>query len=35
MIISALLITGMLWGIKLIIDNWMVVEEMGEIFLVK
>ena len=35
MIISAFLIAGMIWGIKLIIDGWQVVEEMGELLLVK
>jgi len=35
MIISAFLIAGMFWGIKLIIDGWQVVEEMGELLLVK
>ena len=30
MIISAFLIAGMFWGIKLIIEGWQVVEEMGE-----
>jgi hypothetical protein len=35
MIISAFLIAGMFWGIKLIIEGWQVVEEMREILLVK
>jgi len=35
MIISAFLIAGMFWGIKLIIEGWQVVEEMGELLLVK
>jgi len=35
MIISAFLIAGMIWGIKLIIDGWEIVEEMGELLLVK
>ena len=35
MIISAFLIAGMIWGIKLIIDGWQVVEEMGELLLAK
>jgi len=35
MIISAFLIAGMFWGIKLIIDGWQVVEEMGELLLAK
>jgi len=30
MIISAFLIAGMFMGIKLIIEGWQVVEEMGE-----
>jgi hypothetical protein len=34
-IISAFLIAGMCWGIKLIIEGWQVVEEMGELLLVK
>lgn len=33
MIISAFLIAGMFWGIKLIIQGWQVVEEMREILL--
>ena len=35
MIISAFLIAGMFWGIKLIIEGWQVVEEMGELLLAK
>jgi len=35
MIISAFLIAGMCFGIKLIIDGWQVVEEMGELLLAK
>lgn len=35
MIISAFLIAGMFWGIKLIIEGWQVVEEMEELLLVK
>jgi len=35
MVISAFLIAGMCFGIKLIIDGWQVVEEMGELLLVK
>ena len=35
MIISAFLIAGMFWGIKLIIDGWEIVEEMGELLLAK
>ncbi len=35
MIISAFLIAGMFWGIKLIIEGWQVVEEMGELLLTK
>jgi len=35
MIISAFLIAVMCFGIKLIIDGWQVVEEMGELLLVK
>ena len=35
MVIGAFLITGMIWGIKLIIDGWQVVEEMGELLLAK
>jgi hypothetical protein len=35
MIFSAFLIAGMFWGIKLIIEGWQVVEEMGELLLVK
>ena len=35
MIISAFLIAGMIWGIKLIIEGWQVVEEMGELLLVR
>lgn len=34
-IISAFLIAGMFWGIKLIIEGWQVVEEMGELLLAK
>jgi hypothetical protein len=34
-IISAFLIAGMCFGIKLIIDGWQVVEEMGELLLAK
>jgi len=35
MIISAFLIAGMCFGIKLIIDGWEIVEEMGELLLAK
>ena len=35
MIISAFLIAVMFWGIKLIIEGWQVVEEMGELLLAK
>ena len=35
MIISAFLIAGMFWGIKLIIEGWQVVNEMGKQLLVK
>ena len=35
MIISAFLIAGMCFGIKLIIEGWQVVEEMGELLLAK
>ena len=35
MIFSAFLIAGMFWGIKLIIEGWQVVEEMGELLLAK
>ena len=35
MIISAGLIAGMCFGIRLIIEGWQVVEEMGELLLAK
>ena len=35
MVIGAFLITGMLWGIKLIIEGWQVVNEMGKQLLVR
>ena len=35
MVVGAFLITGMLWGIKLIIEGWQVVNEMGELLLAK
>ena len=35
MVIGAFLIAGMIWGIKLIIEGWEIVEEMGELLLVK
>ena len=35
MLISAILIAGMFWGIKLIIEGWQVGEEMGELLLAK
>ena len=35
MIISAFLIAGMFWGIKLIIEGWQVVNEMGKQLLVR
>lgn len=35
MIISAFLLTWAFYGIWLIIDGWQVVEEMGELLLVK
>ena len=35
MVISAFLLTWMFYGIWLIIEGWQVVEEMGELLLVK
>ena len=35
MVISAFLIAGMFWGIKLIIEGWQVVNEMGKQLLVR
>ena len=35
MVISAFLLTWAFYGIYLIIEGWQVVEEMGEIFLVR
>jgi hypothetical protein len=35
MIISAFLIAVMFWGIKLIIEGWQVVNEMGKQLLVR
>ena len=35
MLVSAGLIAGMCFGIKLIIDGWEIVEEMGELLLAK